>query len=254
MLAQERYDKILEILEKENAVKVPALTQLFNVSIETVRRDLEFLEKEGLLKRVYGGAVLERVSNEEASFSKRKVEKLEEKREIAAIAARYVTEGQSIIIDSGTTPLEFSKEIKKRVKRLTVLTNSLLVALELSSMEKYTIILLGGILRNDELNLGGHMTEKLIQEFHIDTAFLSMGGISIDGGLTDYDIAQVQVRRKMIESAEQVIVLADNSKFNVKTLLKVCDFDDVNMIITDSNIKPRILEKYGSSNVQIITK
>lgn len=254
MLPEERYDEIIKLIEKNKIVKVSELIKLFNVSIETIRRDLEYLEKEGHLKRIYGGAVLEKVSDQESNLTKREIEYVGEKRYIASLAVGYVNEGQSIIIDMGTTTLEFAKELKKKIKKLTVITNSMIIAKELSDMTDYTIILTGGILRKDEFSLSGYMAERLIEEFHIDIAFLSIGGISMDAGITDYDMNEVQIKKKMIKSAEQTIVLTDSSKFNVKTLVSICGFNDINLVITDTNIKSHTLNKYINKGIQIINK
>lgn len=254
MLPEERYEVITKLIEKNKIVKVPELIKIFNVSVETVRRDLEYLEKEGYLKRVYGGAVFEKVSDSESILTERQIEHVDEKMYIASLAVQHVNDGQSIIIDMGTTTLEFAKELKNKVKKLTVITNSMIIAKELSDMDDYTIILTGGVLRKDEFSLSGYMTERLIEEFHIDVAFLTAGGISIEAGITDYDMNEVQVKKKMIKSAEQVIVLADSSKFNVKTLINVCGFKDINLIITDNIIKNYTLIKYVNEGIQVINK
>ncbi|WP_026883687.1 DeoR/GlpR family DNA-binding transcription regulator [Clostridium akagii] len=253
MLAQERQETIIEIINKERAVKVSNLLKIFNVSIETVRRDLEILEKEGRLKRVYGGAVLEKIDGSELTGTDRKTKCIDEKRELAGFATRYVREGQSIALDISTTNLEFARVFKKTVKRLTVLTNSLEIAAELSDMDKYTIILIGGVMRNDELCIVGDLAEEFISKFHIDTAFMSMSGISLNCGLTDYGMGEVQVKKKMMEVAKQTIILADSSKFDVVSLLNVCSLDKVDMIITDSKLNSCIIEKYITS-VVIINK
>lgn len=254
MLPEERYDLIIKMLQRDKAVKVNQLMQIFDVSIETVRRDLEYLEKEGHLKKVYGGAVLEKVSNQEDNLSKREILNIDQKRYIASIAAGLVRESQSIIIDMGTTTLEFAKEVKKRINKLTVITNSVLIANELSDMQDYTIIISGGVLRKDEFSLSGYMTERLFEELHTDMVFLSAGGVSIDAGLTDYDIAEIRVKKMMIKSAQQKIVLADSSKFNVRTFLTVCGLNELNMIITDSGVKDHIIEKYQNEGVQVVNK
>ncbi len=253
LLAQERQETIIEIINKERAVKVSNLLKIFNVSIETVRRDLEILEKEGRLKRVYGGAVLEKIDGSELTGTDRKTKCIDEKRELAGFATRYVREGQSIALDISTTNLEFARVFKKTVKRLTVLTNSLEIAAELSDMDKYTIILIGGVMRNDELCIVGDLAEEFISKFHIDTAFMSMSGISLNCGLTDYGMGEVQVKKKMMEVAKQTIILADSSKFDVVSLLNVCSLDKVDMIITDSKLNSCIIEKYITS-VVIINK
>ncbi|MCY6483384.1 DeoR/GlpR family DNA-binding transcription regulator [Clostridium aestuarii] len=254
MLAQERYEQILSILEKDNSVKVSKLTKLFNVSIETVRRDLEYLEKEGLLKRVYGGAVLKEVNSKQLSFQSRKKEYIEEKNEIAEVAAGFVTEDQSIAMDAGTTNLEIIKVLKKKFERLTILTNSLMIANELADMDKYTVILTGGIIKNDEFSLVGAIAESNISNFNIDTAFINVNGISLKDGITDCMFEQLQIQKKMIEVSQKVIILADSSKFDTVSLLKICDLDQVNMIVTDSKLKQNVFEKYTRNGIEVVNK
>jgi DeoR family transcriptional regulator, fructose operon transcriptional repressor len=254
MLAQDRYKKILEILERENSVKVATLTSLFGVSVETVRRDLEHMENEGLLKRVHGGAVLERINGSENTFLNRENEYREQKAEIGEIVSRFIREGQSIAIDVSTTSYEVIKVLKRKFKKLTILTNSLSIINELTDMEGYTIIVPGGILRRDELSFIGAMAEENIGNFHVDTAFISISGISLREGLTDYGFGEVSIKKKMMKIAQENIVLADSSKFDVVSLLRVCDFNDVNMIITDSNLKESIKEKYQKSGIEIVNE
>jgi DeoR family fructose operon transcriptional repressor len=252
MFAEERYEKIMEHLKKDRSIKVSILTKEFGVSIETIRRDLEFLEKEGYLKRVHGGAVLEEVNSRELTFTVRETKNKKEKQEIAQKATRFVTEGQSIAIDVSTTNTEFAKALKSKFKRLTVLTNSMIITKELSTMPDYTILFAGGVVRNEEMCTVGDYAEQFVSQFHIDTFFMSMSGISLTKGLTDYGLGEVQVKKKMLEVAQQSIVLADSSKFDVVSLLKISDFNQISRIITDSNIHQNILDKYMEYGVEII--
>ncbi|HLQ95198.1 MAG TPA: DeoR/GlpR family DNA-binding transcription regulator [Pseudogracilibacillus sp.] len=252
MFAKERHEEIKKMVRKNKSVKVSHLIQYFNVSIETVRRDLEYLEQEGFLTRVHGGAVLEEVNSRELSFTVRKSKYLKEKQEIAKKAAAYVIEGQSIAMDVSTTNTEFAKVLKEKFSRLTVLTNSMIIANELSEMPDYTIIFAGGILRNQELCTVGDFTEDFISQFHIDTFFMSVSGLSLTKGLTDYGAGELQVKKKMIEISQHRIVLADSSKFDVVSLLNVCPFEQVNRIITDSKINENVLAKYQETGIEIL--
>lgn len=254
MLAQERYQQILDMLEKGGSVKVSKLMKLFDVSIETVRRDLEYLEKEGYLKRVYGGAVLENVNAKQMSFKTRETEYIKEKKEIADIAMNFITEGQSIALDSATTTLEIARALKRKFERLTILTNSIIIASELSNMDKYTVILCGGILKREELSLVGDLTIHDLEKFRIDIAFIGASGISLKEGITDYDMEQLTIQKKLIEISQQVIIVADSSKFDGVSLAKMCDLDKIDMIITDSNLKAKILEKYKNNGIEVINQ
>lgn len=252
MFAKERHKEIVKMVREERSIRVSALMKHFNVSFETVRRDLEFLEQQGYLTRVHGGAVFEEVNSRDLSFTTRESKYLKEKQKIAEKATDYVIESQSIALDVSTTNTEFAKALKKRFTRLTVLTNSMIIASELSDMPEYTIIFAGGILRNQELCTIGDFAEDFITQFHIDTFFMSISGISLSKGLTDYGVGEVQVKKKLMEIAQNKIVLADSSKFGVVSLLNVCPFDQVNRIITDSTINTNVLEKYRSLGIDVV--
>jgi DeoR/GlpR family transcriptional regulator of sugar metabolism len=252
MLVQERYDKILELLEKNKSVKVSYLMNLFDTSIETVRRDLEHLEKAGYLKRVYGGAVLEKVGINEVNFTIRENKNMDEKIEIGELASRYVTEGQAIAFDVSTTNTEIAKAVKKKIKKLTVITNSIAIAEELSDMEDYTIFLVGGVLKKEERCLIGSMAEKFIEQFHIDLTFVSCSGISLSEGITDYGIGELEVKKQMMKYSQQSIVVADSTKFGIVSLLNVCGFDKISMIITDSKLNEKVKNKYLELGTEII--
>lgn len=257
MLAEERYQKIISMLESEGSVKVSNLIKLFGVSIETVRRDLEYLEAQGYLKKVYGGAIAENKaikSNVYTSFTSREIKNINEKHEIASLAIRNVSEDQSLALDSGTTTFEVARELKKNFQRLTILTNSIKIANELADMDKYTIILTGGILKNDEYSLVGDIALDNIGKFNIDCSFISVSGISLNNGFTDWRMDEIQIQRKMMEISKQTMVLADSGKFGEVSLLKICDVNQVDAIITDSNLKTDIYDKYTKNGVNIINR
>ncbi|MFC0273339.1 DeoR/GlpR family DNA-binding transcription regulator [Metabacillus herbersteinensis] len=252
MFAQQRQQQIIELLKKENSVKASKLVDLFKVSLETIRRDLESLEGQGLLKRVHGGAVFNKSNETEQTFLSRELLNKAEKQEIATIASSYIKEGQSIALDVSTTNTELAKVIKQKFERLTILTNSLPIALELAEKPHFTIILVGGMLRNQELCVVGELAESFVSQFHIDTLFLSMSGISLTAGLTDYGVGEVQLKKKLLLMASKCYVVADSSKFDGKSLLKVCDFVDVKGIITDSRLDLTVKKKYNTNGISII--
>lgn len=252
MFAKERREKIIKMIHINKSVKVSHLIDKFGVSFETIRRDLEGLEKGGHLKRVHGGAVLDEVDSRELTFTVRKTKNESEKKELAKIATRYVTEGQSIAIDVSTTNTEFAKALKSRFKRLTVLTNSMVIAHELSEMNDYTILFAGGILRNQELCSVGDYAEDFVSNFHIDTFFMSVSGISLMKGLTDYGIGEVQLKKKMLEVAQNCVVLADSTKFDVISLVKVCEFNQVTRVVTDSMISENVVERFQQNGIDIV--
>ncbi|SHI22274.1 transcriptional regulator, DeoR family [Sporobacter termitidis DSM 10068] len=254
MLTQERHEKIIKILREEKSVKVSELAEMFGVSIVTIRRDLDYLNKEGRLTKVYGGAILEHVVAQEKKYTVRAAANLELKKEIAQIACQFVEEGQSIALDTSTTNLEIAKMLKKNFDHLTIITNAIDIALELRDKDRFSIILTGGTLRGDELCLLGGLAEEFLNKFHIDKVFASVSGISVSDGFTDYGLGEYHVKMKMIERAREVIIPADSSKFDVISLLKMGDLDLCDFIITDSKLDKNILQKYLDNQVKIVNK
>jgi DeoR/GlpR family transcriptional regulator of sugar metabolism len=172
VLAEERKDSILQMIDEDGSVKVSKLIKLFNVSIETIRRDLETLEKEGAYLGIWRGSIEKK--NHQSSYLKRGEEYIEQKREIASIVMRYIEEEQAIALNNSTTNIEIAKELKKNFTKLTIITNSLIIANELARMEGYTVILAGGILDNKEYAFYGEFTESILN-FIVDKAFIRRG-------------------------------------------------------------------------------
>ena len=254
LLAEERKDTIIQMLEEEGSVKVSKLTKQFDVSIETIRRDLESLEKEGLLKRVYGGAVLKRNEIQKLNYINREKEFIDEKREIAKIAIKYIEDGQSIALNDSTTNIEIARELKKNFKEITVITNSLMIASELEDAEGFTVILAGGILNNKERAFFGELPKKFLSNFIADKAFISVSGVSLIRGITDFMPEEVQIERKLIEISQETIILADSSKMDKISLIKLEDIHEVNLIITDSKLDPKIMNNYMKNGIEIVNE
>lgn len=254
MLAQERYEYIIENLNKDGAVKVSKLIKELNVSIETIRRDLEHLEKEGVLDRVYGGAIPKKKVVDTLSFEKREEEFKEEKLEIASIAIKYISEGQSIALNDSTTNVEIAKKLKKTFRNITVLTNSLVIATELAENESINVILSGGLLNNKEYAFYGELAKNTLSNFIVDKAFISVGGVSVNRGITDYNIHTVEIQKMLIDISKEAIILADSSKLDNVSLTKIADIDNINFIITDSKADKNIISKYLKSGIEIVNK
>lgn len=256
MLANDRHNKILEMLERDGSVKNSKLVTIFEVSLETVRRDLDFLEKQGLLQKVHGGAILnsKNKENDNQTYVVRETKNIEEKREIAALALKFINENETIALNSSTTSIEIARLIKDKFTSLTVVTNSLRIAEELADRKGINLILAGGIYNKNEFAFLGEITERFLNEFIVDKAFVSVGGISLKRGITDFLIDEVIVERKMIKIAEEAIILADSSKIGSNSLIKVCDTEDINFIITDSKFKDEDKEIYLQNGIKIINR
>ncbi|WP_152397204.1 DeoR/GlpR family DNA-binding transcription regulator [Paenibacillus guangzhouensis] len=252
MFVEERHQAILQKLQQEKSVRASDLIQIFQVSFETIRRDLEFLESEGVLRRVHGGAILTEMDySREIPRTLRENTYLEEKNELAEIAASFVEEGQSIALDVSTTNNHFAQVLKRKFDRLTIITNSLPIAHDLMSKPNYTIILIGGVIRNSEQGTIGDLAQEFASRFHADLFFMSMSGVTLTEGITDYGIAEIQIKKIMHQNAKRTFALADSSKFDAVSLIKVCGATEVERFITDSHVSEEIVQKYKEHGIEI---
>ena len=232
MLAAERRNLILEKLQDEKKVVVSELSTLFDVSEETIRRDLERLDKEGLAIKSYGGAVLNETSGIDMPFNVRKKRNMHGKQVIAGLVDGLVQEGEHIIVDPSTTAVAIVKALKSK-RRLTVITNSIEVLVELSDVSGWDIISTGGTLRESYLALVGPKAMDGICSFNADKVFLSCKGLDLEKGITDANEMFSQVKQTMLKSARQRILAADHTKFGNVAFSKICDLTNVDMVVTD---------------------
>ncbi len=232
MLAAERKNLILEKLQDEKRVVVGELSELFSVSEETIRRDLDKLDKEGLADKIYGGAVLVESNNTDVPFSVRKKRNMLGKRVIAELIRDIVADGDHIILDPSTTAVSIAKALKEK-KRLTIVTNSIEVLVELSDVSGWDIISTGGNLRENYLALVGPKTVETIQSFNADKVILSCKGMDMQRGITDANEMFSQVKKAMLRSAKQKILAVDYTKFDKVAFAQICEVIDLDMVVTD---------------------
>ncbi|MBP1963133.1 DeoR/GlpR family DNA-binding transcription regulator [Paenibacillus aceris] len=253
MLAPERHRLILLELESKGQATVVELKSLLQVSLDTVRRDLERLEQEGKLQRVHGGAVSKReeIATNQAFF-KRKITLNDRKQELATYAVDLVKEYQAVSLNAGTTNIELAKRLAARFEKLTVITNSLRVADILAQKKGFTVIIPGGYLNHEEFSLYGRSIEEEIMNFNADFAFISINAISLDKGLTDFRQGEAEVINAMLKSAKRKVVVADSSKFETVSYLNICGLDQIDMIVTDSFMDKELQETYQKRNISII--
>lgn len=246
-----RKDEILRLLAENRMMKAGELVEQFDVSMETIRRDLSELEAVKLIRRVHGGAVLYTEYGIEPDYSFRTVENYDQKFLIAKKAAELVKDGDSIIIDIGTTTLEFAKFLKEK-KDLTVFTNSIKIAYELMTEKDITVILLGGKVRSGEGTTSGYWSEEMIDNFFADKLFLGVGAIMTEHGVMDYHIEETNLRRHFMKHVKQVIALADYSKFGIKALNHVCKSEELDYLVTDEKANKKILKELRDLGVKVI--
>ena len=240
LLSEERKQQIMDELNQTGKVTVMALSESFSVSTETVRRDLTQLENEGVLKKVYGGAVKVAHPSGEPPFLSREQVRQAEKKRIGEKAAAFIADGDTILIDVGTTTVEFVKSIENK-ENITILTNSIPVAevlMDALNKQKFTgnIVFLGGQINAKQQSTSGKFTEAMLEHFHIDKVFLSVGGVSLKSGVSDYDLNESLISQAMISVSNEVIVLADHSKIGVNAFCKIASLDAIDVIITDQSL------------------
>ncbi|WP_166238651.1 DeoR/GlpR family DNA-binding transcription regulator [Paenibacillus turpanensis] len=234
MLAAERWHKIVEIVNERGSIRVTELSELCGVTEETIRRDLDRLEAEGKLMRSHGGAVCLKDNQPELSYTIREATNLTEKQRIAREAARLVEPNDRIILDASSTAWCMAAILPDIP--LTVLTNSIRVALELSSKEKIQVISTGGIVSSRSLSFVGPLAERSLQQYHVDKAFISCRGIHPERGISDSNELQGRIKQQMIAIADRVILLADFSKFGVQAFAQVADWEQIDTVVTDEQM------------------
>ena len=251
MLAIERRNEILEKLQIEKKVVVSELSQLFHVSEETIRRDLEKLENDGLVIKSYGGAVLNEHSIFELPFNIRKNQRVVEKQKIAQEVAKLVRDGESMMLDASSTAVYVTKALKEKQK-LTVITNSVEILVELFDMPEWRVISTGGVSGARSFNLVGPHTDEMLRSYHVEKAVISCKGLSLEAGITDSDEQDVSSKRMMMQAAKERILVADSSKFGKTAFTKVAGCDYIDKIITDQMPSQEWMEEFERLGVECI--
>ncbi len=246
---QDRRNKIAELVVRNQTVKNAELMEMFDISIETVRRDLAWLEQQGVLERVYGGAVRKTFRSAEPSFQNRETSNHGEKWAIAKAAEQLIQTDDSVFFDLGTTVQYLAQQIGEE-KRITAFTNALRTAIILSEKQQ-NVILPGGQLRPQELAVSGFMAERNMQQFNIDKAIIGVAGIT-EAGITDFKMEEAALRSQVIRNARQVIVLADHSKFGIRTTFAVCGICDIDILVTDALAPKDMLAQLEQMGVCVI--
>ncbi|MGD0723746.1 MAG: DeoR/GlpR family DNA-binding transcription regulator [Roseiarcus sp.] len=253
MPAGARHARILELVDRDGFVSVAEIAENFSVSDMTVRRDLWTLEEKGMLARTHGGAVgvgrREVFDAAEPAFSSRRRHNAAAKTAIARAAARLIGVRESIGIDVGTSALALAEEIAGRLD-ITVFTGNLFAAAVLGR-RGCPVHVLGGLVRGPELSVVGSNPIRQLRQFCIGKLFLGVSGLIADG-LFDYSPEDTEIKRVFIEQAEQVIVLCDSSKFDHRSVAKVCELAEVATLVTDARPPARLAAALGRANVEII--
>lgn len=252
MLAFERHNKIIELLYKNKKVTTNELMDILDVSVCTIRNDLNKLEKDGLLKRIHGGAILPPGLMPEQSYTFRVSRNQHEKNIICKKAFEFINDTQSIILDASSTVIALAKLISNSNFRLTIITNGILTALELKDNPNINVILTGGVVRPKSTALEGLLSKNLISQINADFAFVSARGFTLDEGLTEFNIYEAELKKLLLSRAKKIIALLDSSKLEENSIYSFANPDQINTIITDSKAPSAYIEKYKSAGINII--
>ena len=235
MLAIKRLEVISQLLSENGSVDATQLSERFDVTPKTIRKDLDKLENLGLLDRVHGGAVLKRTDTSVLPIEQRKLQNVPEKRRIGMAALDFVQEGDTIIIDGGSTTLELARLLGE--KRILAITSDLKIALELMNKTYVDLFVTGGHLRRDSsYTLLGRDAERVLEKYKAKKVFLGTTGLDLENGLSVLNSDEAEVKKAMISAAQEVICLVDYSKFNHVAFAPFCPMEKIDVLITDNRI------------------
>jgi len=251
MLAEERRRRLLGHISDHGIAQIGELCQTLHVSEATVRRDLNRLEEEGIVRRVHGGAALKQSQNDEPPAIQRAADFPAFKQLIGRAAAELVNDGETIVVTSGTTTEAMAPHLAAK-SGLTVITNAINIAYQLSRFPHIAVIVPGGSLRHSEMSLLGHLTEDALSDLRADKIFHGTFGIDPDEGLTGTYLMEVQTDRRLMEVAGEVIILADHTKFAQKGPVRLAPINLISTVITDSRAPEEALTSLRARGIRVI--
>lgn len=254
MFANERMKYICDRLKRQGAVTTAQISSALNVSVETVRRDFLALEEEKRLIRVHGGAVAPGGGVERMPLEKRLVINREEKQMLSRAACDYIKNGDIIAVDSGSTAAEFAEILRADFENLTVITHSLDVFERLRSKEGFKIILVGGNYLPEEKSFCGITAVEAYKMLHCDKAFIMPAAVSLKNGITDCGEQLLSVEKQMLESADEIFVLADSGKFEKTAIYRLCPLNDSFTYITDVGLSEELKSLYKENGISVAAK
>lgn len=251
MLAIERKNEILNKLKLEQRVLVSELSAHYGVTEETIRRDLDKLEKEGYATKTYGGAIWGNSTKTDLSYTVRNKTNVEAKHAIASLVAAAVQDGDHIMLDDSSTSLYIAKQLKEK-KDLTVITNSIEVIVELSDVEGWNIMSTGGRLKPDSLALVGTQCHQMIRNFHVDKVIMSCKGIDPTAGITDSSEYHSSTKQIMMAAARQKILALDYTKFNKISFVRIADLGSIDVVVTNREPSRQWLDLFSQLKLRCL--
>jgi DeoR/GlpR family transcriptional regulator of sugar metabolism len=246
-MLNDRQVNILKLLEENNQTSVNELSIRLGVSSATIRQDLRFLEIEGLIKRVHGGAVLEDAED----LSNRLGVNYDKKLRIARKAAGLVNDGETILIESGSTNALLARELVKK-KNITIITTNVFIARQLRKSKQSDIIILGGLYQQGSESLVGKITRVSLDQINFDKAFIGIDGYTTEAGFTIRDLFRAEISSYIIRKASDAIIISDSSKFGKKELTNICYLSDINRITTDNELNVTYQDEFRKAGIDLI--
>lgn len=253
MDVSERRNLIAEQVGKSGEVEFSALAESLGVSEMTIRRDIEILETQGVLRRVLGGAISLKGTSAEPPFESRASAAAQEKEHIAEAVVNLLSPGETVLLDSGSTVLSVARAIRKRNLELTIVTPSALAGLELSDVPGVTVYLVGGLLRPHELSLIGPDAIDSLSKFNCDTYVMGVAGVDALGGISEYHYDEAHVKEAGMRSSRRVIVAADQSKLGRSAMVKIAELSEISELVTDAPLKNTTVKAAVRQGVNVIS-
>jgi DeoR family transcriptional regulator of aga operon len=253
LLVEERRRRILEMLDGQERVTVEELVTRFGVSAVTIRGDLDALAGLGAVVRSHGGALKRAEAPDDVPITVKETLHHAEKVRIGHAAAQMIKDGETIMLDSGSTTAEIARQIRfLKLRSLNVITNALNIAMELANLSHVRLIMIGGVLRQMSYSLAGPPAEQTLRRLHADRLFLGVDGLDPEIGLMTPDVVEAQLNAVMIQVSREVVVVADASKFERRSLSVIGKLDVVHKVITDSGTSPGVLQALRARNVEVV--
>jgi DeoR family transcriptional regulator, aga operon transcriptional repressor len=253
LLVEERRRRIMELLEAQERVTVDELVSRFTVSAVTIRGDLDALAKAGAVVRSHGGALKRVDTPEDMPLTVKETLHHAEKVRIGHAACQMIRDGETIMLDSGTTTAELARQIKfLKFSSLNVITNALNIAMELANHPNVRLIMIGGILRQMSYSLSGPHAEQTLRGLHADRLFLGVDGIDPEIGLMTPDVHEAQLNAIMIQVSREVVVVADSTKFHRRSLSVIAKLDSVHRLITDEGVAHETVQALRARSIDVI--
>lgn len=250
-IAVERRMEIVNVVNKNGKVRVEDLATCFNVSSVTIRSDLNFLEKNGYIVRSHGVALPNVGVIAELTVHEKRRQNVGSKSLIGEAAAQLISSGDTVILDSGTTTLEIASNIKS-LTDVVVMTNGLEVAMELASSVGIEVLMSGGVLRKQALSFSGSQAEETLKNYRFDKVFLGVDGFDLRSGITTHSEQEASLNRLMCNISEQVIAVADSTKFGKRSFHMIREFGDIDILVTDSDIPDEYLQGLRDMKVEVV--